>query len=332
MRTIVPRSYTNLKAVSRLVETELDLGHPREARDLLEHNEAVASTLPSSVSRCRQIALSVLDATEVIHTMSLVLSEKEPSPLSEIYTKAVAGDLRDSGIVRGLLLSLLKADSYTLSNLLHKTLSITLEGSGFKGRLLALQEELEQILRSQGEKKRVIRSEHDARHETMRTAVVGQKVELRKERPVVSKEEQTYSELVHRVRDMFKEFFDANLANPQHVFLHELFYYDLKSPHRDVFSPKPRFAIERALSNPRDYLNCDCCTGPGNGLSATQPATSILYQLYLECGALINVFDLWSAFYAIVGGEDGEDCDEGNAMYVPLDRLFPLILETSPVS
>ena len=31
------------------------------------------------------------------------------------------------------------------------------------------------------------------------------------------------------------------------------------------------------------------------------PPTSILYQLYLESGALINAFDLWSAFNAIVG-------------------------------
>ena len=41
-------------------------------------------------------------------------------------------------------------------------------------------------------------------------------------------------------------------------------------------------------------------------LSGTQPATAILYQLYLESGALINVSDLWSAFFAIVG-EDGGD-------------------------
>lgn len=36
-------------------------------------------------------------------------------------------------------------------------------------------------------------------------------------------------------------------------------------------------------------------------LSATQPETAIVYQLYLESGALINVSDLWNAFFAIVG-------------------------------
>ena len=35
------------------------------------------------------------------------------------------------------------------------------------------------------------------------------------------------------------------------------------------------------------------------------PVTSILYKLYLESGPLINTFDLWSAFYSIIGGEEG---------------------------
>ena len=42
-------------------------------------------------------------------------------------------------------------------------------------------------------------------------------------------------------------------------------------------------------------------------LSSTQPSTAILYQLYLESGAMINVFDLWSAFNAIIGSEKTEE-------------------------
>jgi origin recognition complex subunit 3 len=47
-------------------------------------------------------------------------------------------------------------------------------------------------------------------------------------------------------------------------------------------------------------------------LAPTQPATSLLYRLYLESGALINVSDLWSAFSAIVGEDD--ESDESEAM------------------
>lgn len=49
------------------------------------------------------------------------------------------------------------------------------------------------------------------------------------------------------------------------------------------------------------------------GIRSTQPPASIIYQLYLESGALINIFDLWSAFYQVIGGDDGEDCDETTA-------------------
>jgi origin recognition complex subunit 3 len=99
------------------------------------------------------------------------------------------------------------------------------------------------------------------------------------------------------------------------LFLSEVFMYDLKSPHTEVFQPKPRFAVERALASPHDYLGCECCSGvDGNpaALSATQPATAIVYQMYLESGTLINVSDLWSAFNAIAG--DGTEENEPKTM------------------
>ena len=99
------------------------------------------------------------------------------------------------------------------------------------------------------------------------------------------------------------------------LFLSEVMIYDLKSPHTEVFQPKPRLAIERALASPHDYLGCDCCSGvegSHGALSATQPATAIVYQMYLESGTLINVSDLWSAFHAIAGDGDEEKRTEDN--------------------
>lgn len=83
-----------------------------------------------------------------------------------------------------------------------------------------------------------------------------------------------------------------------------------------VFAPRSRSTVERALSRPQDYLGCECCTaqdGEEVGIKSTQPPGSIIYQLYLESGALINIFDLWSAFYQVIGGDEGEDCDEATA-------------------
>lgn len=44
------------------------------------------------------------------------------------------------------------------------------------------------------------------------------------------------------------------------------------------------------------------------------PVTSILYKLYLESGPLINTFDLWNAFYSIIGHEGEEDGEAGTGM------------------
>lgn len=43
------------------------------------------------------------------------------------------------------------------------------------------------------------------------------------------------------------------------------------------------------------------------GLGATQPPTALLYQLYLESGPLINTYDLWSAFLAVVGEQHNDE-------------------------
>ena len=85
--------------------------------------------------------------------------------------------------------------------------------------------------------------------------------------------------------------------------------YDSRSPLKDVFTPRPRPVMERALSRPHDYLGCNCCQTSEDSIKPTFPPTAILYQLYLETGSLINVADLWTAFYATLGGEEGEGGD-----------------------
>jgi origin recognition complex subunit 3 len=50
------------------------------------------------------------------------------------------------------------------------------------------------------------------------------------------------------------------------------------------------------------------------GLSSTHPATAILYQSYLEAGSLINMADLWTTFYEITSGGEGDERDEREAL------------------
>lgn len=68
-----------------------------------------------------------------------------------------------------------------------------------------------------------------------------------------------YTQLVNTFCEILASYLNQTSRDYMDLFLHEILVYDLKSPHADVFGPKTRFAIERALSAPHDYLGCSCC-------------------------------------------------------------------------
>jgi origin recognition complex subunit 3 len=212
-----------------------------------------------------------------------------------------------SPLLRETMLSIKKMPSDKLVQLLDSLADYDLY---LPFDLVPYQDELAEIIQS-NDSTTPLRSQHDVRNESLRTTVVAQKVLLSKHKATLTEQDKAYSDLNSRFHDDIEKYFTTAFIDPQDLFLSELFIYDLKSPHTEVFQPRPRFAIERSLSSPFDYLGCDCC-GPDRAhdgetaLASTQPATAILYQLYLESGALINVSDLWSAFNAMVGEEDEE--------------------------
>lgn len=131
-------------------------------------------------------------------------------------------------------------------------------------------------------------------------------MQLSRDETSLSEEDKAFTELVDALVQSLAAEISCQPANA--ILFHELWMYESISPHKDVFIPRPGAIIERALSKPHDYLACACCS-TADGNAATLPATSILYHLYGEAGALVNVADLWSAFYALVGRGDDEDED-----------------------
>lgn len=212
----------------------------------------------------------------------------------------MSGKLLSSPILRETLLSIKKLRSNSMKDLLTD-LSPLIPTSlpPFLSELETLTSPLPHPLRSS----------HEIHNKTLRTTIVASKVELSAYNPALSREDASYSSLVERTSTALRAFFEKTLINPSNLFMHEVLIHDLKSPHRDAFAPKPRLAIERALGSPHDYLGCECCED--SQLMASQPATAVLYQLYLESGTVINVADLWTAFFAIVGNEtEGEHDDD----------------------
>ena len=269
-------------------------------RSLLDDDPALLELITPELEKTEKAFIGLLGGVESVDIMQSLLSFKKSTTWSELYISAMSGELNDSTLIRETLLAIKKLPSDRMENMLGRL-------SGHIPAIRTVKKDLEKLISATSDQAVPLRSEHDMYHNTLRTTIVAQKVELSKQTAALSKQDIEYSAIVNRAIIVLQGYYQEALINPQDLFLHELFLYDAKTPYRDAFTPKPRYAVERALSSPHDYLGCNCCDNTESGLSSTQPATALLYQLYLETGSLINISDLWSAFNTIVGAEDGED-------------------------
>lgn len=164
---------------------------------------------------------------------------------------------------------------------------------------------LEELKARAEEQNITLRSKYSGQSKVMRTTVIAQRVQLSQDSAALTDEDKQLTEIVDKVTSLLISRVYA--AAPTSVLFSEAWFYDFKTPWRDVFVPRPRAVLERSLTRPHDYLSCACCREGEAGIQATMPATSILYHLYLETGNLINVADLWSAFLALVGEEEADE-------------------------
>ncbi|KAL5381457.1 hypothetical protein DPSP01_007171 [Paraphaeosphaeria sporulosa] len=313
----------NLPSFRRYVEEKLEVGDTRSVRQLLCSDKFLFEVI-------KELIVTVQDALSSLSIAAIVLTRIRESlgitpkvRLSNVWSRAASGELLDSPLLRETMLSIKKTPSDRLARLIDSLIGLTTEDVGRHAKEIDIPIDLEQLQR---ELKTLIegnagseplRSQDDVRNESVRTTVVAQKVLLSKHKAALSEQDKAYSGIVARFCQQLESYFRFALIDTRTLFLYEVLVYDLKSPHTEVFQPRPRLAIERALATPHDYLGCECCGNmqdAENTLAGTQPATAIVYQLYLESGAIINATDLWSAFHAIVGKDDEDD--QSQTMYV----------------
>ena len=284
--------------VQRLIE-ERDYD---TVRDLLDDDENLSELMMNKLKSTRKALEELVLAVEALYRTQSSPTCKKSTAWSEMYVQAMSGELFQSTLFEEILNSVKKLPSDIMHDLLHDLAGI-FHHEGLEKVII----DLDKLTSSLDDPEVPLRSQYDVHHETLRTTVIAQKVSLGKNTSTLSAQDAAYTKIVDRTFSELQKKFRWALINPQNLFLNEALIYDSKSPHREVFTPRPRFAIERALSSPHDYLGCECCGGAESGLSDTQPATAILYQLYLESGSVINTADLWSAFWTIVGTEESKD-------------------------
>ena len=287
----------------RYAESLLKVDEVQSVRRLLNDDNFLHRVVERELKTGKKALESLTAAVEVLWSIQAELHAETTETWTTLYVKAMAGNMKDSAIVRETLLTVRKQSSDAMAGLLDHLAHSPVPNISILG------EELRNLQNKDADSG-PLRSEHGTSHDSLRTTVVAQKVQLSKHSSSLSKQDLSYSELVNRVDFTLRQYFEKAFIAPQELFLHEVLVLDLKLPHREVFAPRPRYAIERGLGSPRDYLGCECCKGAQHGLSSTHPATSLLYQLYLESGVIVNISDLWSAFYTIVGKGDDEDEDD----------------------
>lgn len=271
-------------------------------RGLLEDDKFLLQQTRKHLEHGQQRLRDIFQAITVIHLGLRQLKLFKRTGIGELAIHALSGELQNSSIVENLLTTLRTLDSESLKDLLAALPKTPTEDPVFQ----AIQGELGALLEMyDGEEP--LRSEYDNRHSIVKTTVVQQRVKLSKGKTKLPKQNIEYTKIVDRLHTAAETYLNLTLIKPQDMFLHEVFLYDLKNPVKDAFTSRSRFAIERALSSPFDYLISTAETGR---LSTKQPATAILYQLYLESGALVNVYDLWHAFHAVFESAEGNDCDD----------------------
>lgn len=293
----------------------------QHARSLLEDDEYLLSQARAS-NYCRQ---GWMDG----HLRSLLVREAAGAtqpPLSRAYVDSLSTTYPDSG--NGSLTEYIRRMGISaLIGLLRRVISIFKEGEpslrlqpasreedvallSFLEETLSRLEQLEADAESAGI---TLLTKYSSQSKVMRTTVIAQRVQLSRDSAALRDEDRQLTDIVDAVSERLTAHIRA--SRPDKVLLSETWLYDSRSPLRDIMVPRPRVTFKRSLARPYDYLACSCCRGGDaeeGTMQATLPATSILYHLYLEAGSLINVADLWSAFYVLVSGhKEGEEEGEG---------------------
>lgn len=306
-----------LPSFRRLVGRNLSL-RPAFVRELLEDDEVLTQTIETSLSAG---STEVVKLLRVIHLLASMSSED--SPPIELYIAALDGTLSTSDFVQRLLESTKKMDPEEVLALLRRIEDVAKSGcpethlSGWADdisdvlqSLATIATEVSLLAQESDKANNPIRSSYAIQNKGLRTTVVAQRVQLSYEKSKLSKQDQAFTTLVDDTIKILRELLAC--PKPEDIFLSEVWLYNSTTPYEDAFTPRPRHAVEHALTAPHDYLDCACCQ-PDEGLSATQPATASLYQMYLQAGSLINIADLWTTFLDNQNQNDDEDFDEREA-------------------
>lgn len=313
----------------RLIELALDDRDTSEVRNLVSDDEYLRKRILDAIHECMEYGEQISCAVAAFETARNTLTSSNTAKItrSDLYTKTLRGDMHpESTLVRDLLLIVKKSNSATSLQLLDKLLATDCIGdSKIRERLKLLRDAIKGLVDESDKKK--LTSEFDISENALRTTAISRRVQMSEHKASMTGKDSEYSKFILKLHDLLAGYFSKAFLPVKDLFLHEVFFYDSLRPHQDVFMPKQRAAVEEALANPSEYLRCECCVTDAesghNVMNSSNPTSSIAYQLYLDGGALINAFDLWTAFHSGLQADpyaDEDDDDSGEDSSEKIDE------------
>ncbi|KAL9112031.1 MAG: hypothetical protein Q9227_003651 [Pyrenula ochraceoflavens] len=315
------RGLSDLLSTLSYVEKRLADSEPLAAQQLLNSDDFLLSTVRQSIERGKQTMKDLLSSIHVFNSL-LLYTHKDPPSGFEVYSLALSGKILSSSLFIESFDSFKKLDSTNLSTFLSETLfpphQLLEKISTHKSTLTALLSTSNSI---------PLHPQPSPRNTTQRTVISQGRITLTSEPTTTKSSKSTthnqdpYTSLLTTLTTTLHEYFTSTLnsptSSPDHL-LHEA--YLILPPTSQTLTqslhPRPRHAIQRALTSPADYLDCDCCSSTHSSSTTTHQAqisshpTAVLWRLYGEAGANVNVADLWSAFEASMNSSAGQDDDD----------------------
>jgi origin recognition complex subunit 3 len=244
--------------IIRLVERFLEDEDEAEiSKELLDSDNDLLNAVLKEV-RNSQLRLDRMTiAAQLLERARNEIPGLTPQPLSHLYLLALQGDLLESPLFREFMLALKKTSSDLLSHIVPLLLPFLRADDQEQWESASV--DLGNVLSAMQDPNQPIKSKHNVRNVTMRTTVVAQKVELSTHTASISEDEKKYSVVLDRFVELIERYMTENIVSVNDIMFSEIIVYDGLYPDSMVFMPRARSAIERALSAPQDYLNCDCC-------------------------------------------------------------------------
>lgn len=256
-------------------------------------SQRCASLIAAGQLKMRKIFQNV----QLIMQLHLLLATGKHPSYSEIALQALAGD----NILGNYLGDISEGIRKSTSDELQHVVGLLIKEMPSLALLKNVHSKLLELAERSGRTTPVF-SQYHPRNTTLQATFVSQKVKLSKAKAKLSDLERAFTTITDRFCQDLEAHFAEGLVRPEELYLSEIFVYDLRTPVRDSLGPRPRFSIEKALSLPYNYIT-DMSQASG------RPATAVLYSMYLDTGLLINSFDFYNAFKAILQTDD-PNCSE----------------------